>query len=59
MPAEQIQLLEGSAYLEQARIMKMAEIATRQHAELEKLLSSVYKAFEAPFAKSKQKGELI
>ncbi|KAJ8958151.1 hypothetical protein NQ318_006088 [Aromia moschata] len=48
VPSEQVALLEGSLYSEEMMVMKLAERAARQYAELERLTYSLNKAFEPP-----------
>ncbi|KAJ8975192.1 hypothetical protein NQ317_014914 [Molorchus minor] len=48
VPSDQVALLEGSLYSEEMMVMKLAERAARQYAELERLTYSLNKAFEPP-----------
>ncbi|XP_057671771.1 uncharacterized protein LOC130903591 [Diorhabda carinulata] len=49
VPAEQVALLEGTCYNEQMKIMKLAEKAAKQYAELNTLTKQLNKAYAPPF----------
>nr|XP_023018027.1 cilia- and flagella-associated protein 100-like [Leptinotarsa decemlineata] len=51
VPSEQVQMLEGSCYEEQIRVMRLAEKAAKQYAELERLTYRLNKAFAPPHEK--------
>ncbi|CAH0547992.1 unnamed protein product [Brassicogethes aeneus] len=52
LPVEQVAKLEGNAYMEQIKILKLAEDAKKQYQSLERLTLSIEKAFEPPFRKT-------
>ncbi|KAG5870135.1 hypothetical protein JTB14_029504 [Gonioctena quinquepunctata] len=49
VPSEQVQMLEGSCYVEQMRVMRLAEKAAKQYAQLEQLTNTLNRAFAPPF----------
>lgn len=52
MPSEQVTKLEASCYAEEARILRIAEKASRKIMELERLTYRLLKAFTPPEPKS-------
>lgn len=55
MPAEQVAQLESGCYAEQMMVMRLAEKAAKQYAELEQLTYRLNKAFAPPYQKTKGK----
>nr|CAI5828739.1 unnamed protein product [Callosobruchus analis] len=51
VPSEMVLLLEGSCYKEQLMMMKLAEKAAKQYAELQRLTNDVKKAFGPKYEK--------
>lgn len=49
LPIEQVAKLEGNAYLEQIKVLKLAEDAKKQYYALERLTYYMEKAFAPPF----------
>lgn len=55
VPADQVALLESGCYAEQMMVMRLAERAAKQYAELEQLTHKLNRAFAPPFQKDKGK----
>lgn len=55
MHAEQVALLESGCYAEQMMVMRLAEKASKQYAELEQLTYKLNRAFAPPYEKTNQK----
>ncbi|XP_050304576.1 cilia- and flagella-associated protein 100-like [Anthonomus grandis grandis] len=52
VPAEQVALLESGCYAEQMMVMRLAEKAAKQYAELEQLTYKLNRAFAPPYKKT-------
>ncbi|XP_019762229.2 coiled-coil domain-containing protein 38 [Dendroctonus ponderosae] len=55
VPADQVALLESGCYAEQMMVMRLAERAAKQYAELEQLTHKLNRAFAPPFQKDEGK----
>ncbi|XP_060535394.1 cilia- and flagella-associated protein 100-like [Cylas formicarius] len=55
VPAEEVAVLEGSYYLEQMTVMRLAEKAAKQYQELEQITRKLNKAFAEPYVKPRGK----
>ncbi|CAG9771089.1 unnamed protein product [Ceutorhynchus assimilis] len=55
VPADQVATLERGCYAEQMMVMRLAEKAAKQYAELEQLTYRLNRAFAPPYKKTKSK----